>query len=185
MVRVPDVSTNRTVAVDPSWPVIEDSSSFVYVRPEGKGLMLGLFEKEGAAWGPDSIPDQFQFGEIEPDWDRMAPYVEAAMTRVPAVQNVGIKSLFCGPESFTPDGCPIVGESNELRNYYVAAGLNSLGILTGGGIGHILARWVKDGFAPNDVDVTGIDASRFDRYQSNLTFRTKRTSETLGNTFRT
>lgn len=33
-----------------------------------------------------------------------------------------MKTFFCGPESFTPDLGPIVGESPELRNYFVCAG---------------------------------------------------------------
>jgi hypothetical protein len=95
--------------------------------------MLGLFEREGATWNAQQIPSEFSFGEIEPDWDRMGPYLERAMEIVPATMNVGAKKLFCGPESFTPDSGPIVGEAPELKNYYVAAGLNSIGILTGGG----------------------------------------------------
>lgn len=172
--------------VDPTWPVVEDSSRCVYIRPEGQGLMLGLFEWEGAHWhGDGDVPYDFSFGEIEPDWSRMAPYIEAAMERVPAVANVGIRALFCGPESFTPDNGPIVGESYELRNYFVAAGLNSIGILTGGGIGNIVARWIqRDGLAPGDVDCTGINMHRFQRYQSNPDYRKARVSEALGNTYR-
>jgi glycine cleavage system aminomethyltransferase T/glycine/D-amino acid oxidase-like deaminating enzyme len=170
--------------IDPSWPVIEDSSKCVYIRPEGKGLMLGFFEWEGAAWKPEGVPLDFSFGELDPDWDRMMPYVEQAMKRVPAAENVGVKALFCGPESFTPDNRPIVGESPELRNYYIAAGLNSIGILTGGGIGKILAQWIQQGCSPHDIDVTAIDASRFQRYQSNITYRNDRTGEALGNTYK-
>lgn len=176
--------TDDMPEVDPSWPVIEDSSRCVYVRPEGGGLMLGLFEWEGATWNPNQIPDGFSFGEIEPDWDRMAPYLETAMEIVPSVVNVGAKKLFCGPESFTPDNGPIVGEAPELRSYYVAAGLNSIGILTGGGIGKILAKWIDERHAPSHVDVTGINIDRFHKYQSNLEYRTERTGEALGNTYK-
>lgn len=80
----------------------------------------------------------FSFGEIEPDWDRMMPFLDKAMNRVPASLNVGMKKFFCGPESFTPDLQPIVGEAPELKNYFVAAGLNSIGILTGGGMGRLV-----------------------------------------------
>ena len=131
--------TEPSDAIDPSWPVVEDSSKCVYVRPEGGGLMLGLFESMGAPWNAtalDGIPEDFSFGEINPDWDRMGSYLEEAMKRVPMTESLGAKGakkFFCGPESFTPDGNPIVGEAAEVRNYYVAAGLNSIGILTGGG----------------------------------------------------
>lgn len=73
--------------------------------------MVGLFETDSAAWHADKkIPEDFSFGEIEPDWHRMGPFVEAAMERVPRSLSAGIKKLFCGPESFTPDGAPAVGE---------------------------------------------------------------------------
>ena len=146
--------------VDPSWPVLEDPSSYAYIRPEGGGLMVGLFEGRGAAWKVDvGIPSSFSFGEIEPDWDRLGPYLEQAMGRVPRTLEVGAKKFFCGPESFTPDLGPVVGESPELRNYFVAAGLNSIGILTGGGVGRAVAHWVKTGLP--DVDVTGMNVDRF------------------------
>jgi len=170
--------------VDPSWPVVEDSSKCVYIRPEGGGLMLGLFERKGAPWNLEGIPKDFSFGEVNPDWDRMGPYLEEAMERVPITANVGAKSFFCGPESFTPDGNPIVGESAEIRNYFVAAGLNSIGILTGGGIGKLLAQWIRDGMPPSDTDVTAIDATRFHRYQNNPRYRAERVGETLGNTYK-
>jgi 4-methylaminobutanoate oxidase (formaldehyde-forming) len=96
--------------VDPSWPVIEDASRCVYIRPEGGGLMLGLFEWEGESWMVDGVPENQSFIELEPNWDRMMPYIEKAIEIVPDVQNAGLKKLFCGPESFTPgeSSCNIV-----------------------------------------------------------------------------
>jgi glycine/D-amino acid oxidase-like deaminating enzyme len=83
------VITEAMKDVDPSWPVVEDPSSHTYIRPEGGGLMVGLFEPKGAAWNVDRIPDNFSFGEITPDLERMAPYVEKAMSRVPATLSAG------------------------------------------------------------------------------------------------
>jgi heterotetrameric sarcosine oxidase gamma subunit len=77
-----------------------------------------------------------------------------------------------------------VGETPELRNYFVAAGLNSVGILTGGGIGLLLARWIKDGHAPDDIDVSAVNVNRFHRFHSNLAYRKERVSESLGNTYK-
>lgn len=95
--------TDAMKGVDPSWPVVEDPASYTYIRPEGAGLMIGLFEPDAKAWNVGRIPRRFEFGEIEPDWERMAPFVEKAMSRVPASTEVGVKKFFCGPESFTPD----------------------------------------------------------------------------------
>jgi glycine cleavage system aminomethyltransferase T/glycine/D-amino acid oxidase-like deaminating enzyme len=164
--------------VDSSWPVLEDPASYGYYREEGGGLMLGLFEPVCAPWRVDGIPGDFSFGELPPDWDRMSPYLEKTMSRVPITEQIGIRKFFCGPESFTPDLLPIVGEAPELKNYFVAAGLNSIGILTGGGIGRTVAQWIIDG-SP-DVDITGINIDRLHPYQATPEYRGTRTVESLG-----
>jgi glycine cleavage system aminomethyltransferase T/glycine/D-amino acid oxidase-like deaminating enzyme len=164
--------------VDSSWPVLEDPASFGYYREEGGGLMLGLFEPVCAPWRVDGIPAEFSFGELPPDWDRMGPYLEKTMARVPITEQIGIRKFFCGPESFTPDLLPIIGEAPELRNYFVAAGLNSIGILTGGGIGRTIAQWIIDGCP--DIDVTAINIDRLHPYQANPEYRATRTVESLG-----
>jgi glycine/D-amino acid oxidase-like deaminating enzyme len=91
--------TEDIPGLDPRWPVVEDPSKCIYMRPEGKGLLVGFFEWDGAPWNLSQIPPDFSFGRIQEDWDRMAPYLETAMERlVPEVHNtVGIKTFFCGP----------------------------------------------------------------------------------------
>ena len=170
--------TEPIEGVSKSWPVLEDPASYGYFREEGGGLMIGMFEPVCAPWNVGGIPDDFTFGEIQPDWERMGPYLETAMKRVPVTMQTGVKKLFCGPESFTPDLLPIVGEAPEIRNYFVAAGLNSIGILTGGGIGRALAHWIVNGRA--DIDITGINIDRLHPYQSNPEYRRTRTVEALG-----
>jgi len=173
--------TEPIEGVSPDWPVLEDPASYGYFREEGGGLMLGLFEAVCAPWRVDGIPEDFSFGTLPPDWERMGPYLEAAMRRIPVSAEVGIRAFFCGPESFTPDLAPVVGEAPELRNYFVAAGLNSIGILTGGGLGRALAHWIVDGRP--DIDVTGINIDRLHRYQANPDYRATRTVESLGQVY--
>ena len=170
--------TDQIPGLDASLPVLEDPSSFGYFREEVGGLMLGLFETVCAPWKVEGVPDDFSFGELPPDWDRMAPYLEAAMARVPVCTDVGVRKFFCGPESFTPDLAPVVGEAPEVRNYFVAAGLNSIGILTGGGLGRALAHWIVEGRP--DIDVTGMNIDRLHPYQANPQYRATRTVESLG-----
>ncbi len=170
--------TEHIEGLSKDWPVIEDPANFGYYREEVGGLMIGLFESECAPWSVGGIPNDFSFGVIQPDWDRMGPYVERAMSRVPISIDTGIRTFFCGPESFTPDLLPVVGEAPELRNYFVAAGMNSIGILTGGGMGRVLAHWILTG--QPDVDVTGFNIDRLHRYQSNPEYRATRTVESLG-----
>ncbi|MBL9014056.1 MAG: GcvT family protein [Myxococcales bacterium] len=170
--------TERIPELSKDWPVLEDPASYVYFREEVGGLMIGLFEPICAPWNVGRIPDDFSFGEIQPDWDRMGPYVEKAMARVPISMTAGVKKFFCGPESFTPDLRPIVGEAPEVKNYFVAAGLNSIGILTGGGMGKVVADWIMTG-RPN-VDVTAMNIDRLHHYQTTPEYRRTRTVESLG-----
>ena len=108
-------------------PVIEDPDNYGYYRPEGDGMLVGLFEPVGAPWSLDGVPREFAFGRLPPDWERMEPYLGQAMDRIPALSEVGIRTFFCGPESFTSDVRPLLGPAPELDGYFVAAGLNSLG----------------------------------------------------------
>ncbi len=170
--------TERIKELGNTWPVLEDPASHAYFREEVGGLMIGLFEPICAPWNVGGVPEDFSFGEIQPDWDRMGGYVEKAMHRVPISMEAGVKKFFCGPESFTPDLQPIVGEAPELKNFFVAAGLNSIGILTGGGMGRVLAHWIINGRP--DVDITGMNIDRLHPYQANAEYRRTRTVESLG-----
>jgi 4-methylaminobutanoate oxidase (formaldehyde-forming) len=164
--------------VHPDLPVLEDPSTYGYFREETGGLLVGLFEPQAAAWQPGSIPDDFAFGEIEPDWERISPFVDLAMSRVPAVRNVGVRKFFCGPESFTADVHPLLGESPELRGLFTATGLNSLGILLGGGVGNVMAEWIVSGQPP--IDLTGFTLDRASPHEATPKFRRDRTPEQLG-----
>ncbi|HEY84481.1 MAG TPA: FAD-dependent oxidoreductase [Chloroflexi bacterium] len=170
--------TEELKDISPNMPILEDPSHYAYYREEVGGIMVGLFEPDCAPWNINSIPNDFSFGEIDPDWDRMTPFLEKAMSRVPITMEVGLKKFFCGPESFTPDLQPIIGEAPELRNYFVAAGLNSIGIIIGGGIGQVMAHWIINGRP--DVDVTGFNIDRLRVYQNTPEYRKHRTAESLG-----
>jgi heterotetrameric sarcosine oxidase gamma subunit len=162
-------------------PIFEDPASYGYYRAEGGGMMVGLFEPEAAAWSLDGLPRDFSFGTLTPDIDRVAPFLERAMDRVPVTHEVGIRTFFCGPESFTPDLAPAVGEAPGIRGYFVAAGMNSVGILSAGGLGRVLAHWITTGRP--DVDVTGLDVARFRPHQLDPAYRKARTTEILGTVY--
>jgi heterotetrameric sarcosine oxidase gamma subunit len=162
-------------------PILDDPARFAYYREETGGLMIGLFEPVAAPWGMDGIPEGFRFNEIAPDWDRMMPHLELAMERIPVAETAGVHTFFCGPESFTPDLEPLMGEAPELKNYYVAAGFNSLGILLGGGVGQVMAQWIVDGIAP--IDISEVDIARMSPFQNTPHYLRDRTVELLGLTF--
>jgi heterotetrameric sarcosine oxidase gamma subunit len=181
--------TEPIEGVHPDLPIVEESGAYAYFREEMGGLLLGVFEPVAGPWGMtkpgglSGIPEDFSFGEIPPDWDRMMPHLEKAMELVPVVYDTGIHVLFCGPESFTPDLGPLMGEAPELKNFFVAAGFNSLGILLAGGAGQIMARWIAEGLP--DVDVSEIDIARMASFQNNPKYLHDRTVEILGWMFTT
>jgi len=170
--------TEAIDGVDSKLPVLVDMDKYAYYREEVGGILFGIFEPVSAPWGVDGIPDNFTFGEINPDWDRMMPYIEDAMKRIPVLENAGIHKFFCGPESFTPDANPMMGLAPELDNFYVAAGFNSLGILMGGGAGRVMAQWMIDGIP--DVDITEIDIARTLPFENTPSYRQDRVVEILG-----
>jgi 4-methylaminobutanoate oxidase (formaldehyde-forming) len=173
--------TDTIDGLDPNAPIFEDPSSYGYYREEGGGMMVGLFEPQAAAWSIDGIPSDVSFLTLPPDWDRMAPFLEKAMSRVPITLEVGVRTFFCGPESFTPDLSPAVGEAPGIRRYFVAAGMNSVGVLSAGGLGRVLAHWITEG--EPDVDVTGFNVDRFRDDQLDPAYRASRTTEILGTVY--
>ncbi|MEI8299238.1 MAG: FAD-dependent oxidoreductase [Pseudomonadota bacterium] len=164
--------------VHPLLPILRDPGNSAYIREEAGKIMLGLFEKAASPWAQNGIPDDFCFGDIPPNWDRMYPVIEKAMRRVPCLLETGIKLLFCGPESFTADHNYLMGEAPGLRNFFVAAGFNSLGILSGGGVGQVMAQWIVDGRPP--MDVWSVNLRRVHPWQDNDRFLQDRIVEALG-----
>ena len=170
--------TDTVPGMDPDLPVIEDPGNYGYYRPEGDGMLVGLFEPVAAPWSLDGVPGGFSFGKISPDWERMEPFLGPALDRIPVLSETGVRTFFCGPESFTADVRPLLGPAPELDGYFVAAGLNSLGILSGGGVGSMLAHWIVDGVPP--VDATSVAIDRTHSYETSRRFRAERTVEQLG-----
>ncbi len=159
-------------------PILRDPGNSAYIREEAGKIMLGLFEPVAAPWALDGIPEDFCFNDIQPDWDRLMPYIEKAMLRVPSLMETGIKLFFCGPESFTPDHNYLMGEAPNLRNFFVAAGFNSLGILSGGGAGMVMAHWIAHGRPP--MDMWSVDIRRAHAWQDNDAYLRDRAVESLG-----
>jgi 4-methylaminobutanoate oxidase (formaldehyde-forming) len=170
--------TEDLEGMHPGLPVLRDMDRCAYYREETGKLLLGLFEPDAVPWGHDGIPEQFSFDELPPDWERITPYLEQAMARIPALENTGIRLLFNGPESFTPDDRYWLGESPEVRKLFVAAGFNSVGIQSAGGAGKVLAQWIVNGHQP--MDLWDVSTTRMMPFQNSSSYLYDRTRETLG-----
>lgn len=170
--------TDSIDGISSQLPILRDPGKQSYYREETGKLMIGLFEDTAAAWDVPKIPDEFCFDELPPDWDRLTPYLESAMERVPISMESGVQLFFCGPESFTPDHNYIMGQAPTVDGYFVAAGFNSLGILSAGGAGKALAEWIVNGYSPRDFFDS--DIRRFLPHQNNSKFLKDRVVESLG-----
>lgn len=171
--------TEKHELVTPDLPVLRDHDKCVYIKEDAGGLLVGAFEKRALAWGQQGIPADFSFDELPGHMEeQLMPVLEDAMVRVPMLADVGWRSFFCGPESFTPDDQFHVGEAPEVRGYFVAAGLNSVGIQSSGGLGKACAEWMHKGHCP--LDLWGNDIRRMYPFMSTQAFAAERAEESLG-----
>jgi 4-methylaminobutanoate oxidase (formaldehyde-forming) len=162
----------------PDMPVLRDYDHCTYFKYDAGKLLVGAFEPQARPWGAGGIPEDFAFGEIAGDFDHFEPVLHDAMRRVPALEGAGIQKFFCGPESFTPDVRYHLGEAPELANCFVAAGLNSIGLQSAGGIGKVVSEWIRDGHPP--IDLWEVDVRRNLPFQANRKYLRERVSESLG-----
>jgi glycine cleavage system aminomethyltransferase T/glycine/D-amino acid oxidase-like deaminating enzyme len=158
-------------------PTIKSGDEHSYVKNEAGGLMVGFFEPGSYPWASRGIPHSKGFIHLPEDWEHLGPFYEKMTERLPILADVGIRLHFCGPESFTPDGQYHVGPAPVLRNYFVAAGMNSVGFLSGPGIGSVLADWIIDG--RNPIDMPETDLGRVQSHETNRRFLETRVLESL------
>jgi 4-methylaminobutanoate oxidase (formaldehyde-forming) len=172
------IVTGRIEGVHTDLPVLRDPDGFIYFKEEVGGLVMGGFEPEAKPWGMDGIPDDFEFALLPDDWDQFEILMHNALVRVPQLERAEVKKFYNGPESFTPDNNFILGEAPELRNFFVGAGFNSMGIASAGGAGKALAEWIVNG-APT-MDLWPVDIRRFAAFNNNPRWLHDRVKETLG-----
>ncbi|MFZ1815897.1 MAG: FAD-dependent oxidoreductase [Rhizobiaceae bacterium] len=159
-------------------PVLRVPDECAYYKEDAGKMMLGAFEPVAKPWGMKGIPDDFCFDQLPEDFDHFEPILEKAVNRMPMLATAGIHTFFNGPESFTPDDAYHLGEAPELKNYYVCAGFNSIGIQSSGGAGMALAHWMEFGHPP--YDLFDVDIRRMQTFQGNKTYLFERSKETLG-----
>ena len=173
------VVTEQIDGVHRDFPVLRDPDGYTYIKEEVGGLVVGGFEPDAKPWvSPDALPYPFEFKLLEEDWDHFAILMDSAVHRIPVLTETGIKMFYNGPESFTPDNQFILGEAPELRNFFVAAGFNSVGIASAGGAGRALAEWITEG--EPGLDLSAVDIRRFAAFNGNNQWLHDRVSEVLG-----
>ena len=164
--------------LDSGFPVVRDYDACTYYKYDAGKLLVGAFEPEARPWGADGIPEDFSFDEIAGSFDHFEPILQGALARLPALERAGIQKFFCGPESFTPDVRYHIGQAPEYGNCFVAAGLNSIGLQSAGGIGKVVSDWISAGHPP--ADLWEVDVRRNMPFQRNRRYLRERVSESLG-----
>uniref|UniRef100_UPI00358DEC94 sarcosine dehydrogenase, mitochondrial n=1 Tax=Myxine glutinosa TaxID=7769 RepID=UPI00358DEC94 len=142
------VITDRIEGIQ-NMPNVRDHDASVYLRLQGDALSVGGYESNPIFI--DELSDDFSFGLYDLDWDVFSQLIQGAINRVPSLAHTGIKSTVCGPESFTPDHKPLLGEAPELRGFFLGCGFNSAGMMMGGGCGQELSHWVVRGRPEKDM----------------------------------
>lgn len=172
------VTTETHASIPKMLPVLRDTDGFNYVKEDAGRLLVGAFEPNAKALPIENLPKDQSFIELPEDWDQFELPMSKAIEAVPLVAQLGIRHFMNGPESFTPDNRFVMGEAPQLKNFFVAAGFNSQGILTSPGVGKVMAEWVASGRP--DIDLSEVDISRFSGFETNPRFLKARIPESLG-----
>ncbi|MDN2564611.1 FAD-dependent oxidoreductase [Aquibium sp. A9E412] len=145
-------------------PLLRDVDTSYYLRQEKHGFNLGPYERDCRAhWvtPDDPLPEDFSFQLYPDDLDRLAPYIEDALTRVPVLGEAGVSKVINGPIPYAPDGNPLIGPMPGVPNAFEAC-VFTFGIAQGGGAGKVLAEWVTEGCT--EWDMWSCDPRRYTDY---------------------
>jgi len=170
--------THPVEGISGNLPTLSDHDSHLYIRDDSGGLLVGCFEPLGKAIDPAQIGEEFAFQLLPEDWDHFQPMLENALHRLPCLADAELRMLLNGPESFTPDGSFLLGESAETRGLFLGCGMNSVGVASGGGAGMALAHCIVHGHTPGDLHET--DPKRFPDCFNSIAALAARVPEILG-----
>lgn len=170
--------TNPVEGIEGNLPTLSDHDSHLYIRDDSGGLLVGCFEPVGKAIDPEKIGEDFAFQLLPEDWDHFEPMLENAVHRLPCLADANVRMLLNGPESFTPDGSFLLGESAETSGFFLGCGMNSVGVATGGGAGMALAHCIIHGHTPSDLHEA--DPKRYPGCFSSVKALSQRVPEILG-----
>ena len=116
----------------------------LYLRAETDSLLCGGWEPTSLSLDPNEYPIDGQAPPVREDWDVLATFAEQLAPQFPQVSQLGIRSVFRGWPTFTPDGRFIIGESNRLKGFVMAGGCNAHGVSGSAGIGRHVVESIGD-----------------------------------------
>lgn len=175
---LPELVARRKAGL-PELPVMRDPEQMFYMRQEGDGFVMGCYEGRGECVFTEGVPRTFGMELFADELDKLLPYMEKAIERVPLLETAGIRRVVNGPQPYTPDDMPITGPAFGLRNFWLGEG-NPFGVTLAGGIGWQLAEWIVEG-APS-IDMSPCDPQRFGDFATRL-WSARKTEEAYERTY--
>ncbi|MCR8827315.1 GcvT family protein [Pseudosulfitobacter koreensis] len=145
-------------ALDRRLPSVADRDGEYYLRQEGKGLLVGAYEKDVRFWAEEGTPQGFGHELFADDLERIEDNMMRAIARVPVVGTAGIKRVINGPMIWSPDANVLFGPVPELRGYFCCNGIIP-GFSQSGGMGLLAAQWIIEG--ETQYDMFAWDMARF------------------------
>ncbi|WP_248896029.1 GcvT family protein [Haloplanus halobius] len=168
-------------------PILRHQDYSLYFRQHGDAYGIGSYNHEPLLVDPEDIygPEQLAdlgleypslreftaehfYEHTHPDHDK-APY-DAACELVPAFEDASFESAINGMFCFTPDGMPILGETEDIDGLWWSL---AIWVTQSGGAGNIIAEWMENGVPRLDgerVDVSGAHISRFQDHTGSREF---------------
>ncbi len=163
------------------FPVLRDLDGGIYIKEDAGKLVLGGFEPDAKTWDSAGSNGNTPFLELPEDWEQFEPFMTAGLKRMPLLERAGVTHFMNGPEGFTPDTKQLMGQVPGLRGLYVAAGFNSIGIVSSAGAGRALAEWVSEGEPA--MDLWEVDIARFAAPEATKRFLEERVRESVADQF--
>jgi glycine/D-amino acid oxidase-like deaminating enzyme len=163
-------------------PSFVSPDELVYGREEVGGFLVGCFDEAAKTIDPASLPDPFSFALLPPDWDKIAPYFARCIRLFPALGSAPIRHFVNGPESFTPDGLPMIGRIPGIEGLFVATAMNSAGVTWSAMVGEVVASLVAE--RQSRFDVSPFDPYRFGEAAEDLGWLKAEISATVSRSYR-
>ncbi len=175
------VVTEPVPGLPQPFPILRDLEGGIYVKEDAGKLVLGGFEPNAKPWDPESVSPKASFLMFPEDWDQAEQFLTAGLHRLPLLERTGLQHFMNGPEGFTPDTRQVMGKAPERDNVFLAAGFNSIGIVSSAGVGRALAAWIAEDEAP--LDLWEVDIARHEPAAASRAFLGDRLCEAVHDQF--
>ncbi|XP_014235720.1 pyruvate dehydrogenase phosphatase regulatory subunit, mitochondrial-like [Trichogramma pretiosum] len=164
-------------------PCVRDFDSYSYMRDWQGGILCGWFESEARpAFEGSGVPSDSNWKQhIQVRPEHWKPLWEKIVYRMPIMSEIKEPFVYNCPDTFTPDGRWIMGESSDVKNYYVACGMNGNSLQGAGGIGKEVAEWLIHGEAP--AELLPFNVQRFLDLHTNKQYLQRRVREVVGRNY--